>query len=387
MEILSNLIVFVLYLNFLSVVYSINAHRVAWAFSALVLPFYALYWLRRRVKRMPLLIVGHVVLVALPLLLLFIGDAAHAFMAVAFMIVAALYSIIAAIKGERRFQLVQVMCVVVFIAVSHIAASTMAYNGNYQVYGLDLFTRASILLVIAAGVVYVQMDNLHANMRIFGTSGEADSNVYKNNNKVVSGFSAALVIIVAAAMVFGPVMAMFMRFLGRIAYLVMQVRIFFIPSQPSAVEGLYGAATTQDAYAEVLYDGYDADALAIDSPWIFGASVLAAFAIMLIGIAIGRALARRRRRIEDSDIVDTDDEMAQMKFSARDLAMFLPKRRAGIRHPLRRAYIKKVRGHIKQGVKVKRSHTPEVIADIIREREDIDGLTVAYEAVRYGARD
>jgi len=384
MEVLANLIVFVLYFNFLSVVYSINAHGVAWGFLALAVPFFAMYLLRRRVRRMSVLIVSHFVLVALPLLL--VRDVAHAFMVIGFMAVAALYSIIAAIKGERRFQLVQVICVVVLIAVAHIAANTMAYNGNYQVYRLDMFTRVSILLVIAAGIVYVQMDNLHANLRIFGTSGEADSNVYKNNNKVVSGFSAALVAIVTVGMLFGPFMAIFMRFLGQIAYIMMQIRIFFIPNQPSPVD-VEGIPTIRDAHAAALYDGHNADASTIDSPWILGAAVLGAFAIILIAIAIGRALARKRQRIDDRDIADTNDEMAQMKFSARDLAMFLPRRKGSIKHPLRRAYIKKVRGHIKQGTKIKRSHTPEVIANLIREREDIDVLTAAYEAVRYSARE
>jgi len=385
MEILANLIVFVLFFNVFAVVYSMYTYRVAWAFLPLILPFFAMYGLRRWVTNVPAFLAGHAALIGLPFLLF--NDIVFAVMTAVFMAVLTIYSVMTALKGERRFELAQVIGAVFFIAVAHIAANVMANRSNYHLHGLDLFTRVSILLVIAAGVIYVQMDNLHSNLRIFGTAGDTDSNVFRNNNKVVSGFSAVLVVIAVAAMVLGPVLAMFVRFLGVIANFLMQAPMFFIPNQPEGEADLYGLVTVQDVYDEVWGDEQISVEVLTEWPWYVLAAVLFVFvaiSIVLMAIGVGRALASRKRRNEGDDILISEQELTRVKFSARDLAMFLPRRRASIKHPLRRAYIKKVRGHIKQGVDVQHSHTPEVIANLIREREDIDVLTKDYEAVRYG---
>ena len=391
MELLSNLIVFVLIFSVFSVVFSMSEHRVAWEFVILALPFFAMYVMRRWVRNVPAFVTGHVVLIALPFLML--SDMALAVIAAVFMVVAAIFSVLVAIKGELRFQLGQIIGIVSIIAAAHIMSNVMANRDNYHLYGLDLFTRASILLVMAAGVVYIQMDNLHANLRVFGTAGEADSNVFRNNNRTVSGFSAVLVIVAVAMMVLGPAMAMFMRFLGAIANLLMQLPIFFIPAQrygDEAIVDLYGVPTAQDVYDEIWGDEEVSVEVLTEWPWYVFAAILFVFVVIsiaLMAMGVGRALANRKRRDEGDDIIISEDELVKMKFSARDLAMFFPKLRANIKHPLRRAYIKKVRGHMKQGVDVQHHHTPDAIADLIRQREDIDGLTGEYEAVRYGGRE
>ena len=393
MELLSNLIVFVLIFNIFSVVFSMSSHRVAWAFLPLVLPFFAMYAMRRWVRNVPAFVAGHIVLIALPFLLFSVSDVPLAVMTAMFMAVAATFSVLIAIKGELRFEFGQIIGIVIVIAAAHIMSNAMASRNNYQLYGLDLFTRLSILLVMAAGVVYIQMDNLHANLRVFGTAGEADSNIFRNNNKVVSGFSVVLVVIAVIMMVLGPVMAMFMRFLGAIANLIMQLPMFYIPNRrygDEAIIDLEGIPTVGDVYAEVWGDEQVSVEVLTEWPWYVFAAVLFVFviiSIILMALGVGRALANRRRRDEGDDIAISDDELVRMKFSARDLAMFIPRLRASIKHPLRRAYIKKVRSHIKQGVDVQKHHTPDAIADLIRQQEDIDVLTGDYEAVRYGARD
>ena len=53
-------------------------------------------------------------------------------------------------------------------------------------------------------------------------------------------------------------------------------------------------------------------------------------------------------------------------------------------HPVRRAYRKKVAGHMRGGVRVARHDTAGAILAKIRAREDIGGLTGKYEEIRYG---
>ena len=53
-------------------------------------------------------------------------------------------------------------------------------------------------------------------------------------------------------------------------------------------------------------------------------------------------------------------------------------------HPVRRAYAKKVNKHILSGTHIRNQDPTNVIADKIRNREDIDELTAEYEVIRYG---
>jgi len=76
--------------------------------------------------------------------------------------------------------------------------------------------------------------------------------------------------------------------------------------------------------------------------------------------------------------------MTRLKGMFDGFASFLPKLRTLPRDPTRRAYYKKVHRHIKKGVPILESDTPDMIADKIRPAEDIDALTAEYEQVRYG---
>ena len=69
-----------------------------------------------------------------------------------------------------------------------------------------------------------------------------------------------------------------------------------------------------------------------------------------------------------------------------DLKALMPRLKLRQRNAIRRAYAKKVNGHIKRGVKILAADTTVTIADKIRPQEDIDELTALYEAVRYGER-
>jgi len=390
MDLLSNLLVFVMLYNVLAIVYITHTDRVPWAFLLLALPFYAMYVVRLKIKNTPLFALCHVLLAALPFLLALNTTIEIVLMAVGFMAVAAVLSMYASVKGERRIEFGRAIGVVVLIAAAQIVISIISYRNGIHIYGADLLARLSIILAVTASVAYVQMDNLNANLRVFGTAGATDASVYQVNNKLTVGFSAVMALVAAAAVVFTPLMALIVRFLGFIANLIMRLPMFYIPNQPHGYDLTGYVMTTPGDVFDALVEQGDYTELVealTQWPWYVLAAILFVFVIVsiaLMAMGMGRALANRRRRNEGGDINLTEDELGRLKFSARDLAAFFPRFRINAKHPVRKAYIKKVSGHMKQGVAVEHFHTPEVIADLIREREDIDGLTETYENIRYG---
>jgi len=86
-------------------------------------------------------------------------------------------------------------------------------------------------------------------------------------------------------------------------------------------------------------------------------------------------------------------EYIRPELNAETMKMFwngLWRRDAGLRgvgDPVRRAYYKKVKRHIRKGAVVRPSFTTKEIGLSIQPREDISELTLAYEQTRYGKTD
>ena len=115
---------------------------------------------------------------------------------------------------------------------------------------------------------------------------------------------------------------------------------------------------------------------------ILGMYVLYKIAMFFIGVT--RELIRHKKKIE---YLDNDEEKISLEGSFfSDMLDILPKF-GKIRHPLRRAYAKKVNNHIRQGVLIENYDCTDRIADKIRNAENIDELTENYEKIRYGRQD
>ena len=92
---------------------------------------------------------------------------------------------------------------------------------------------------------------------------------------------------------------------------------------------------------------------------------------------------KRFKRAAKTAVLHEEVELSGSIFD--DLRDLMPKF-TKFRHPIRRAYEKKVNTHIKQGIKIDRKDTTDAIAKKIRKAEDIDELTAKYEVVRYGGK-
>ena len=112
--------------------------------------------------------------------------------------------------------------------------------------------------------------------------------------------------------------------------------------------------------------------------------VVALAIVVIIIFLILYAIARKvKTRKKSQKLTETQEEVKLDGSLLDDLLDLLPKFKK-IRHPIRRAYEKKVNSHIGQGTMVYDHDTTDIIADKIRSVEDIDELTTKYVVVRYG---
>ena len=110
--------------------------------------------------------------------------------------------------------------------------------------------------------------------------------------------------------------------------------------------------------------------------WVVLAAVfIAVVAVLALGVRTFAGGSNTTAKAQSSD--------RKQKLSKQKHAKTTPTHRKP-KNPTRRAYVKKVRQHIKNGTKVAVYDTTQDIKQAIAEQEDIGELTQAYEQVRYG---
>ena len=89
------------------------------------------------------------------------------------------------------------------------------------------------------------------------------------------------------------------------------------------------------------------------------------------------------RSIIQSDIKEFVAPEVNIESIAARLFDFLPAFGFSPEHKIRKQFYKKVKKHIKNGIIIQKSDTAKEIAQIIKEKENIDMLTNQYEEIRY----
>ena len=186
----------------------------------------------------------------------------------------------------------------------------------------------------------------------------------------------------------------FLRMIGGFITAALRTFINLIGRLSSAISTESRAEASGEEFHFVYFQIAEGQEVPVEAltqwPWYILSGILILGIIFVLWLVTAKTIKAIKEKMKKSRGGDesggTGDETDKMKFSIGDLASFLPRFRfnAKHKHPIRRAYIKKVNGHIKQGVVITSSHTPEKIAMRIKEREDISELTEIYEAVRYG---
>jgi len=95
-------------------------------------------------------------------------------------------------------------------------------------------------------------------------------------------------------------------------------------------------------------------------------------------------------RVQDGDVkefIGPELTVENLKTSWNNLRNRFPIFGKDEEQRIRRRYYKKVRQHIKKGVRIQKQDTTQEIAGKIKPAEDIGYITGQYEWVRYGKRD
>jgi len=391
MDLLSNFVAFVVFFNVFFILYAGLHREMTWWYLLLAVPFYGLWLLRKFVRDIGIFLLLHLVLIVPPFFIF--SDTGTMWFVVSFFVISTVYSIFMRIKGEHLMKFSTAVISVGLIFAGFVVMGRVMVTIGY-VQGATQVATFSALAVLIAVILFVQMDNLHFDLSMIrshtGDKKRTEKKVFNVNNMLVASFSVLVAVFAIAAMFVpgGRVIAFLWR---PIEFVINQVVRFvtFIMGLIIPEIGEMEPPERDDDFGVPMEFDYMEEDEEIPGQLFFilmGSFIIAGIAIgVIIGIImIARAYLARKRRQEQGGRDAHDDAVDNLQFSLKDLAAFLPKLSFAPKHPVRKAYYKKVNGHIKQGIRILPSYTPEVIADRIRHQEDIDELTDAYEAVRYG---
>jgi len=389
MGLLSNLVAFLVIFNISSFVVALGNSRLNLIYLLLAIPFAFMFFLRKNIKKMRYFLLIHFAMLIPPLatwhdMWIFIP-------LISFVIVMILYSIRRKSEGEWEMNGYTAAWVIAVLVVL-----SLLYAINLpDISEVGVLLNISSLISLAAIVLYMYLNNMQYNLDLIGTSHQGNSvQAASVSNVLVAAFLIILTIFAALSVLFPSeaVVLVILRLFLDVIPLVFQF-IGFILRGVTAEPGAFGDITiTGLTLAEALRIGPDQ----IPEPSLFLTIIHAISRFLIVFVLVAAAITftitffyklykafRMKERPERQSLMP-DDTVNKLKFVLGDVKDLLPRFKINSKHPVRRAYIKKINSHIKQGFEVRQHYTPEVIADKIRPKEDIDELTRKYEEVRYG---
>ena len=392
MDLLSNLVAFLVFSNIFTFVFTMLHRYEPWPYLLLALPFFALLPLRLKIKKMRYFLVAHFALFTL--VFAAVSDVWIFGPLLGFAIASVAYSFYRKGKGEWSLQGSSAAWVIAILA-----ALSMLYGAFLpQLEGIPVLLNISSLVVLAAVVLYIHLDNMQFSLKLLGEGDQHKKTVGASrvSNLLISVFLTIIVIFGAISVLFPSDAAalVLLRLVGNILLLpfllVTNIMRMFIYTPENGYEAL--------PFFEAIWEGYyempqtmiepEPDVAAHVTGVIMGIVSMVLVAAIVIGLTIllfyklYKAFGRKNE--EGKQSLMPEDIVGKLKFVLGDFKDLLPRFRLGAKHPIRRAYIKKVNSHVKRGFILRPHYTPEKIADKIRPTENIDELTRKYEEVRYG---
>ena len=249
---------------------------------------------------------------------------------------------------------------------------------NAEVYQTRIII--CFLLIASFAIFYHQMDNLDVKLYMNRNNNHrAAKRVVSVNNRMSLIFVGIVSVagVIALFLPTGIIFRTISRFFSWLMSLV-SVPVPHVPEFDFAVEA------DEAGEAESIFDLF-AEFTARENR-VFAAILEALGFLMLIAtiIFVLYILARKVKRISMvAKFTDVQEEVELAGSIFDDLRDLIPRFKM-FRHPIRRAYEKKVNSHIRQGIMIEDKDTTDVIAKKIKKAEDIDELTAKYVVVRYG---
>jgi hypothetical protein len=396
-DILANTVVFLLFFCGLVSVHMVMFNELPWVYILLAVPFYILYLVRRLVFVKFTFFAIHGLCLALPLLFASTFIEMIPFYIVVVLII--VYSLRIRTKREWRPETGQISGLTLTFAAMFFLVFLFSTIYNTSVEGTERFFFAVTLTAIASAILVTQMDNIDNRLRFLpGHLKESSRVVLSVNNKLISGFMIILVTVGMLAL-FSPNIWHFMRY-GVMMMLYALRALFILFTAPFHLILRDEPEVINEGLTDELLPDEEADTGPSSSLGYADGDanhiILYTFTVILIILLVVLLIYALRNVIkallknffnktsgDEEESLMPDETLGKLKFLFGDIASFLPRFRPS-RHPIRRAYAKKVNRHIKKGVPITLSDTPDKIADKIRPTENIDGLTAQYERVRYG---
>lgn len=389
-DFLSNITAFVLIYNFFAFFHILTHEEMPWLHLLLIVPFFFLFFLRKKLWNLPLFLIIHISFVALPAVLL---SGFEMISMIGFSVICVIYSIVVRMKKEWVIQGSTAIWIMVYLAAIFIFLDV----NNAVVPGASMFLTTSAAIVLVSAILFVQMENIEFSLAILqGEYKKPVNDVLRTNNTIIAVFLVIIAFFVIFS-IFFPIGAVLPWLFRSLWFVVRQIvllifailtpifSLFF--SNITLIEEGVDVQPNEFVLLDEEYQEQGAFSQAIESIVVFVASAIVLmiilFVIVKIIIKLHKVFTEKDRNKERKTLMP-EDTVGKIKFILNDLKLFLPRFGTKVKHPLRKAYIKKVNGHIKAGIQIIESYTPDKIADKIRPVENIDELTQKYEEARYG---
>jgi len=391
MEIMSNFVTFAVFFVTLCIIYAVSLGYVPWVLFFSAIPFFAMYIMRKWINDIGIFILSQI-LFLLPAFFAF-PDAQRTTFMMFFAVISITNSIACKVLGERILSFKHALAVITLLGLGEPFTRIILAGGEFgtPAPGILLVSNISAVLALTAVVVYVQMDNLDFDLMLHKNRGgaKAEKSVMTINNTLITVFSGTLGILALSSVLLpgGGIFGAVARFIGFFLNIPFQCAGWTAGEIIGEIEALPEPEVVEEM--PPMEHGEDLSMMLEEGTWNFAnllviiiVGVMAVSMLVFIVLIIMRAFLRKEKAKTVTSFSE-EDTVEKMKFSFKDLLVFLP-RFGGSKHPVRKAYIKKVNSHMKKGVVILPSYTPEIIAKAIKPEENIDQLTDEYEAVRYG---
>jgi len=392
-NLMANTVAFLLVFTAIGGVYFLVYRYVIFTWWLLAVPFFLMQFFRARIRNPYIFITLHVLAAAGTTFI--VGNAYDRWFILAFMIICVVYSFFMRMAGERSLDFyVGFWVTAIYIAVYILMGQTTA---NPDIIRQQLI--ASSLITLGLVIVHIHMDNIDASLTIANhrRTHHADK-IISANNSLIAVF-IALVFTAGIAAIVLPLG----RMVSNIFRTIMTSRLFLagrsmggmtlgLDRPPVPVEHVPGDDTC-DYYKYDHYEPYPLDEapapyfdydrhLALMDRIYFIVFLLVVAGIFLAIYLFIKNFYHKHRKAEQKKS-DDDDNISLERNILGDIRDLLPRFGKYSKNAIRRAYAKKVNQHIRRGINVQNSDTTDIIANKIRNIENIDELTSQYEKVRY----
>jgi len=381
---LVDIVVFLFIFTGFAFAYQSTIGDISLLYLLLVVPFFFMYLLRILLHRsIVFFFLLHIALVGIAIFLPF--EAELRVLITLFMLMSALYSLACQLKDQWSLSFKTAIAGFFFNLILFVLLNGFD-NGSATVFAM---LNVSTLLILVASVVYVHLENLDFNLIVHTSLYKRyDGNMTAGNNKIILAFAAILAVggvlsfivplgSALAAVIAGIYGVFAWFFVGMIGLLARVLAYFFPEITPFAL------VEAEESPFDVELNGYERELT--DSGGVLAVIIIAVSVIVVCGVIYMAFLLYQASGSKERKALNSSDyTVDKVKFAFSDLRSLLPHFRKLVKHPVRRAYIKKVKSHMKHGVVVEPHDTPDMIADKILHREDVSELTGRYEIVRYG---